>query len=288
MPDHVIRYDRVRIDALTETPEGFLKGEAIVTRTGVFLYRDGAGGIRRELRHPDEVFRADSLDSLKMIPMTLNHPVGLVTAENAKELSVGHVGENVRPDGRFVVVPLVVTDQEAIRAVRGGVRELSLGYRSLLVMEGGTWEGEAFDGRQTEIRYNHLAIVDQARAGAAARLILDSADAVEIEKEEASMPDLRKVNVDGVDYDAEAPVIQALNKATRDAEEAKAKLKEETGRADRGKGPGRPGRGEAEEGREAPGRRGVPQGRPGAGPAGKGGRPGPERGPAQGPAQVQH
>ncbi len=236
MPDPVIRYDRVKIGALKETPEGFLKGEAVVTRTGVFLYRDGAGGTRRELRHPDEVFKAASLDSLKMIPMTLDHPKGLVTAENAKELSVGHVGENVRPDGRFVVVPLVVTDREAIKAVRGGVRELSLGYEQMLVMDGGTWEGERFDAKQTEIRYNHLAIVDRARAGEAARLNLDSADAVEIEKEEASMPDLRKVTIDGVQYDAEAPVIQALNKVTKDAEEAQAKLKEETGRADREKG----------------------------------------------------
>ena len=236
MPNTSIRYDRVKIGSLSETPEGFLKGEAVVTRTGIFHYRDGAGGTRRELRHPDEVFKSDSLDSLKMIPMTLDHPNGLVTAENAKELSVGHVGENVRPDGRFVVVPLVVTDREAIKAVKGGVRELSLGYEQMLVMDGGTWDGERYDARQTEIRYNHLAIVDRARAGEAARLNLDSADAVEIEKEEASMPDLRKVTIDGVQYDAEAPVIQALNKATKDAEEAQTKLKEAQGLADREKG----------------------------------------------------
>ena len=49
------------------------------------------------------------------------------------------------------------------------------------------YNGEPFDFRQTNIRYNHLAIVDEARAGPEARIVLDGEDAVLINQEEAIM-----------------------------------------------------------------------------------------------------
>ena len=76
------------------TAEGFLKGRAIVTSIGVFNYRRADGSIQRELRLPEEVFSTGTLDSLKMKPVTLNHPNEFVTSENAGELSVGSLGDN--------------------------------------------------------------------------------------------------------------------------------------------------------------------------------------------------
>ena len=57
-----------------KTPEGFLKGRAIITCTGVFPYKDATGNVRRELRLPEEVFHPDHLDSLKLKPITLITP----------------------------------------------------------------------------------------------------------------------------------------------------------------------------------------------------------------------
>ena len=67
----VARYDQGEIKACADfTNEGFLKCDAIVTRTGVFFYKNPDGTIRKELRHPDDVLQEESLQTMKMIPLT--------------------------------------------------------------------------------------------------------------------------------------------------------------------------------------------------------------------------
>jgi len=75
---------------MLETSEGYLRGEAIVSRAGVFKYRNVDGSIRGELRHPDDVFNNDSLSTLKMIPITIDHPPEFVNASNAHKYQVGY------------------------------------------------------------------------------------------------------------------------------------------------------------------------------------------------------
>lgn len=225
----VTRFDRGNFrQAVSETPEGWLRGDAVVSRIGVLHYRLPNGSVRRELRHPDDVFAADSLATLRTVPVTNDHPPTLLlTKDSAKKFAVGTTGDNIRPDGRYIVASLAITDKEAIQAIHDGKRELSLGYISELVEEKGVYDGEEYDYRQTNIRYNHLAIVDRARAGSMARLNLDAADAVEINHEEKTMP---KVTLDGIDYEAAPEVINALARARTDA--ATAKSEAETHKTD--------------------------------------------------------
>lgn len=194
----VARFDRgqVKGDAFI-TDEGYIKANAIVTRTGVFLYKNPDGTIRKELRHPDEVFKTDSLDSMKMIPVTNGHPEErLVSAENAKRLAIGYTGETITQDGEFVLSNLVITDLASIKDVtERNRRELSLGYTVDLIPEEGSYNGQPYNFRQSNIKYNHLSIVDNARAGSEARIALDSFDAEEILIEEADMAK-RKVKID--------------------------------------------------------------------------------------------
>lgn len=194
----VARFDRgqVKGDAFI-TDEGYIKANAIVTRTGVFLYKNPDGTIRKELRHPDEVFKIDSLDSMKMIPVTNGHPQErLVSAENAKRLAIGYTGETITQDDEFVLSNLVITDLASIKDVtERNRRELSLGYTVDLIPEEGSYNGQPYNFRQTNIKYNHLSIVDNARAGSEARIALDSFDAEEILIEEADMAK-RKVKID--------------------------------------------------------------------------------------------
>lgn len=194
----VARFDRgqVKGDAFI-TDEGYIKANAIVTRTGVFLYKNPDGTIRKELRHPDEVFKTDSLDSMKMIPVTNGHPQErLVSAENAKRLAIGYTGETITQDGEFVLSNLMITDLASIKDVtERNRRELSLGYTVDLIPEEGSYNGQPYNFRQTNIKYNHLSIVDNARAGSEARIALDSFDAEEILIEEADMAK-RKVKID--------------------------------------------------------------------------------------------
>jgi hypothetical protein len=112
-------------------------------------------------------------------------------------------------------VPLTVTHKDGIEAINQGKQELSLGYTLELVQEDGVYEGENYTHRQTDIVYNHLAIVSQARAGRAARLNLDGVS-VQPVNEETTM---KKVNIDGIEYDAAPEVANALTKAqTRSGE----------------------------------------------------------------------
>jgi hypothetical protein len=196
--NNVARFDRgqVKGDAFI-TNEGYIKANAIVTRTGVFLYKNPDGTIRKELRHPDEVFKVDSLDSMKMIPVTNGHPQErLVSAENAKRLAIGYTGETITQDGEFVLSNLMITDLASIKDVTERKRkELSLGYTVDLIPEEGSYNGQPYNFRQTNIKYNHLSIVDNARAGSEARIALDSFDAEEILIEEANMAK-RKIKID--------------------------------------------------------------------------------------------
>lgn len=251
----VARFDRGVVSKATITNEGYLKADAIVTRTGVFLYQNADGTIRRELRHPDDVFQADSLDSLKMKPITNGHPKDrLVTSDNAKELSIGYTGETVRLDGQYVITPVLITDQVGVEEVKShSKRELSLGYTVDLIREDGVYNGLEYTHRQTNIKYNHLAIVDRARAGSEARIHLDKDDAEEVEltrtderfsvihHEDGTQEDKNEtvtlkgnevmaenqtalVTLDGIDYKSTPEVANAYQKACKSVDEFKAKL----------------------------------------------------------------
>ncbi len=168
-----IRIDRVFIPKVKKTKEGFLKGTATVTRTGVFKYKNLDGSDRFELRHPDEVLNSLSLETLKSIPITHEHPAQLVTVDNANLLTVGMTGETITVNDGEISTSIVITHKDGIEAINKGKQELSLGYTLDVIEEIGEYNGEKYTHRQSNIIYNHLAIVEQARAGRSARLNLD-------------------------------------------------------------------------------------------------------------------
>ncbi len=157
-------------------PNGFLRADGYLTRTGIFVYRDSNGRTVRELRTPDEVMSRETVDSFALVPVTHDHPPELLTADNAKQYAVGAVSEQVRPDGDKLRASLMITDARTIEAVQGGKVELSCGYTADVVTESGTWNGQRYDARQTNIRGNHVAIVDVGRAGPECALRMDAAD----------------------------------------------------------------------------------------------------------------
>lgn len=231
----VLRYDRGDLKgSSTRTDEGYIRADAVVTRTGVFQYRNQDGSIRRELRHPDEVFKQDSLSTMSMIPITDGHPPArLVNSDNARELTVGHVGENINVDAPHIMASLAVTHADGVESVDLGKRSLSLGYKVDLVKEDGEYNGERYDYRQTNIRYNHLALVPRGRAGPEAQLNLDAADGVQVDHDDTERNDdmttktnenLRTVNVDGLEYPAAPEVIKHLERETARADQASEQL----------------------------------------------------------------
>ena len=192
------RYDTFQAKSWRQDSNGFLHfDETRPTRAGVFYYSNQNGDRWGELRHPDDVFKEDSLGSLKMLPFTYNHPGKLLSPETAKEHMHGTTGENVRRDGEFVIASLAVHDKGVIDSIIKDKRlELSCGYSCDVMDESGEYNGQQYTKRQTNIVYNHLASVKQGRAGEGCSIRLDSNSALsdihESHKEEEIMTIIKR------------------------------------------------------------------------------------------------
>lgn len=173
-------FDRAgyRITQREYTDEGFLKVPGRVARTGIqeYLARElGLDGdpmrVVRVYRPEDEVFNDASLSTYDASDVTNNHPHSLVTAATYKGVAVGVVRGPGRRDGDFVICDLIVKDQKTIDEIIGGKCELSAGYTAVYdETPGVTEDGQAYDYIQRDIKINHVAIVERARAGANARV----------------------------------------------------------------------------------------------------------------------
>lgn len=178
-----------RLKNIKKTPQGGIQAPGYLTRTGVFEYTHTDGSKTRELRHPDEVFKKDSLDSLSGAPITIDHP-GDVNAGNWRKLAVGHVGDAVSQDGQYVSADVRVQDAQAVVSIEsGGLVEFSCGYNCEVERTPGEYNGERYDSIQRNIVYNHVALGPRGwgRAGSSVKLRLDSSytlfEAHEVESE---------------------------------------------------------------------------------------------------------
>ncbi len=170
----VIRLDSIKLDDTYYTGEGYFRDRPIVTSCGIFEYHLADGSVRRELRLPEHVFDPQSLASYKSKPIIITHEAGTIDKNNVEREIIGTILSEGYKDGDDVRVEIVIHDTDAMK--RCGLRELSLGYELDLDETPGTWNGEPYDAIQKNIRVNHLALVDKARAGDQARLNTDGLD----------------------------------------------------------------------------------------------------------------
>lgn len=198
-----IRYDSAAIKARLDDA-GYLRDEPIVARTGVLTYFEKDGKKRVELRRAAEVFNEDSLESFAGQAITIGHGA-MVNAKNFKKHGVGTALGQGRQDGENVRVPIIIQDDRAVAAAREQkLNSLSVGYNVNYIPRPGMWNSATdeiiydderndekgdqtfigkewvhFDGEQTDIRVNHIALVKKGRAGAIARLNLDGDEEID-------------------------------------------------------------------------------------------------------------
>lgn len=174
IPSGNLRFDFAPIRGVERTPQGFLRIDSNLGRVGVLKYVGPDGKVRHELRPPDEVFRADSLATLRGAIVTDKHPPrsdAWITPKNWKKWAVGFVGDDVRQDGeRLVRGSITATDSAMIAMIDSGDRrEISPGYVCLDMDETpGRWNGkeygphvtsgERYDAVQRTIVYNSIGI----------------------------------------------------------------------------------------------------------------------------------
>lgn len=168
----VQRLDSIPLDETYWTGEGYLIDHPIVTSVGIFEYVNPDGSVRRELRLPENVFDPTSLASYKGKPVILTHDAGIVDKDNVDEENIGTILSEGYQDGNDVRCEIVIHDTDTME--QSGLRELSLGYSLDTEESPGLWKGQPYDAIQKNIRINHLALVDKARAGDQARLNIDS------------------------------------------------------------------------------------------------------------------
>ena len=199
-----------RVDETT----GFLHAKARVTRSGVFDYYTEDGDLIREYRSPEEVFDEKSIQSLKLKPITDDHPEEMVTVDNIKDFQIGTVGEDIQKDGDFLTTNIIITDKEMVTTIVNRKKanlpiELSLGYNCDVLPDMGIHDTDGwYTHSQRKIKYNHLSIVDKARAGRDVRIL----DKLNKNKKESKMADKvqftrKSVNLDSFKIDAITKVV---------------------------------------------------------------------------------
>ncbi len=152
------------------TPEGFLFCEEVpVARTGMMLYgpnetpvEAGPDGIVKIFRDEEAVFDPLTMASVNGKSVTNDHPETDVDPENWKELTHG-VAFNPRrgkaASDDLLFVDLLITTTEGIKAVQSGKVEVSCGYEADYQDLGNGV------GKQSNIIFNHIALVEQGRCG---------------------------------------------------------------------------------------------------------------------------
>lgn len=161
-----------RKDAVALRDSGIVIYDATFTRVGVFTYVDPVTGEEvNELRHPDDVFDPDSLNTLRLVPFTNDHPSQMLTIDTVKDHRIGNLGDSIWCDNVHVYGRVSVEDRSALDKINAGKIETSCGYYADIeeLEAPARWDGPGQTGTYTQIqrriRYNHVALVDAGRAG---------------------------------------------------------------------------------------------------------------------------
>ncbi len=156
---------------------GFLHvAVSAVTREQVAPYRGNeipnyqelgfnADAIYYGYRPASELSKEDTIRSLNGIPIQFEHHTDYAAAP-AKMTRIGSTGTDAKWDAPYLTNSLHFQDKAAIdRIIDGSMKELSLGYRYEPIRKKGTFNGQDYDFVMTDISCNHLALVEEGRAG---------------------------------------------------------------------------------------------------------------------------
>jgi uncharacterized protein len=171
--------DKISIGEVKPLSDGSVAVRARVARAGIYDYLASEIGapdsfrpdqVVKVYRPKDEVFSVKSVASFIGKPVTDDHPNVPVTPANYRDHARGAV-MGALPDGEYLAFDMLLLDAGIIEQVNGGKRELSNGYSCTLDWTPGKTDGgQSYDAVQREIRGNHVAVVDQARAGSKCRI----------------------------------------------------------------------------------------------------------------------
>ena len=180
MPKKMIKAFDNKVEIVSEkiNENGYLVIKCIFARTGI-QERYGAeigaefeqSKLYKEYRSPDEVFKPEVIKAFQNVVITNDHPDELLTPENTTDYAIGFVSSSVEIiDKQYLQCEITIYEINAIADIQSGKLELSAGYLYSIVMV----ENPQYDYIQTDIKPNHIALVDAGRCGSKCSLALDN------------------------------------------------------------------------------------------------------------------
>lgn len=165
-----------------ETPEGFLRCTARILAERVMPYAsselsilpDGFDGDRIEMYVPlDEINNQEALSSLEGVNAVAGDHAWL-DLSTIKDHSVGSVAGTPKVEDGYLVCDMLITDQNTVDQIKSGqLPEISAAYTADTVFEDGEFNNSPYHAKQTNLRFNHIAIIPagHGRAGRDVRII---------------------------------------------------------------------------------------------------------------------
>lgn len=90
---------------------------------------------------------------------------------NKRDIKIGAVSGEVKLEEPYLIADIKIYDKDAIEEITNkGIVDLSPGYRAYYKQETGEYNGEKYDFKQENIKYNHLAVVENGRSGKEVRI----------------------------------------------------------------------------------------------------------------------
>ena len=88
-----------------------------------------------------------------------------------RDVKIGAVSGEVKLEEPYLIADIKIYDKDAIEEITNkGIVDLSPGYRAHYKQESGEYNGEKYEFKQEDIKYNHLAVVENGRSGKEVRI----------------------------------------------------------------------------------------------------------------------
>lgn len=88
-----------------------------------------------------------------------------------RDVKIGAVSGEVKLEEPYLIADIKIYDKDAIEEITNkGIVDLSPGYKAYYKKEAGEYNGEKYEFKQEDIKYNHLAVVENGRSGKEVRI----------------------------------------------------------------------------------------------------------------------
>jgi len=147
-----------------------------LTKVGVFPYLGAQisdelepNKVYQVYRPEEELKDPETIESFKLLPWTDEH--AMLGSKNERLLPAekkgvhGVIGENVHFEDGYLKANIKIFSETLGELIKKGKKELSIGYWCLYDLKPGIFNGQRYDAIQKQIRGNHLALVEEGRAG---------------------------------------------------------------------------------------------------------------------------